>query len=119
MTDTKTSGDKTLHVSPKTLSLKRPVEQNVVRQSFSHGRSKAVVVETVKRRPAPGQTPHNPRESAPAPPASAAPPAGPAGPPPARAPPAASATPRPAAPPSRPTGMVLRTLSDQERDARL
>src|SRR3954464_5704653 len=54
MTDTKTSGDKTLHVSPKTLSLKRPVEQNVVRQSFSHGRSKAVVVETVKRRPAPG-----------------------------------------------------------------
>ena len=53
MTDTKTSGDKTLHVSPKTLSLKRPVEQNVVRQSFSHSRSKAVVVETVKRRAAP------------------------------------------------------------------
>src|SRR3954451_7873782 len=51
MTDTKTSGDKTLHVSPKTLTLKRPVEQGVVRQSFSHGRTKAVVVETVKRRP--------------------------------------------------------------------
>ena len=55
MNDTKNPGDKTLHVSPKTLSLKRPVEQGVVRQSFSHGRSKAVVVETVKRRPvAPG-----------------------------------------------------------------
>ena len=53
MSDTKNPGDKTLHVSPKTLSLKRPVEQGVVRQSFSHGRSKAVVVETVKRRAAP------------------------------------------------------------------
>ena len=40
------SGDKTLTVPPtKTLSLKRPVEQGVVRQSFSHGRTKAVVVE--------------------------------------------------------------------------
>ena len=35
----------------KTLTLKRTgVEQGVVRQSFSHGRSKAVVVEKVKRR---------------------------------------------------------------------
>ena len=50
MTDTKNPGDKTLHVPSKTLSLKRPVEQGVVRQSFSHGRSKAVVVEKVKRR---------------------------------------------------------------------
>jgi translation initiation factor IF-2 len=33
-----------------TLHLKRPVEQGTVRQSFSHGRSKAVVVEKVKRR---------------------------------------------------------------------
>ena len=48
---TKNSGDK-LHVSStKTLTLKRGgVEQGVVRQSFSHGRSKAVVVEKVKRR---------------------------------------------------------------------
>src|SRR4051812_28655111 len=111
MTDTKTSGDKTLHVSPKTLTLKRPVEQNVVRQSFSHGRSKAVVVETVKRRPAPGQAPHGPRDGAPAPTAKAAP-----------APNASAPSTRPAptpAAPSRPTGVVLRTLSDQERDARL
>ena len=49
MSDTKTPGDKTLTVSPpKTLTLKRP-EQSTVRQSFSHGRSKQVVVE-VKRR---------------------------------------------------------------------
>ncbi|MFZ3360263.1 MAG: translation initiation factor IF-2 associated domain-containing protein, partial [Xanthobacteraceae bacterium] len=48
---TKNSGEK-LSVAPtKTLTLKRGgVEQGVVRQSFSHGRSKAVVVEKVKRR---------------------------------------------------------------------
>ncbi|WP_332122555.1 translation initiation factor IF-2 associated domain-containing protein, partial [Azorhizobium caulinodans] len=51
MNDTKTPGDKTLHPAPgKTLTLKRPVEQGTVRQSFSHGRSKSVVVEKVKRR---------------------------------------------------------------------
>src|SRR4051794_12943163 len=109
MTDTKTSGDKTLHVSPKTLTLKRPIEQNVVRQSFSHGRSKAVVVETVKRRPAPGA--HAPAPQRDAPSAKAAPA-------PAGAPATARAA-QPAAPQSRPTGVVLRTLSDQERDARL
>src|SRR3954467_2609744 len=110
MTDTKTSGDKTLHVSPKTLTLKRPIEQNVVRQSFSHGRSKAVVVETVKRRPAPSAHPPPP---APAP----APEGGARGarPAPARAgAPATARAAQPAAPQSRPTGVVLRTLSDQE-----
>src|SRR3954466_12105646 len=108
MTDTKTSGDKTLHVSPKTLSLKRPVEQNVVRQSFSHGRSKAVVVETVKRRAAPA--PHKDTPPVPGAKAAAAP----------GAPATARAAAQPAAgPQSRPTGVVLRTLSDQERDARL
>jgi len=66
MSDTKNPGDKTLHMSPKTLTLKRPVEQGVVRQSFSHGRSKAVVVETVKRRVVgPGTAP--PAKEAPAP----------------------------------------------------
>jgi len=46
------TGDKTLSVTPsKTLTLKgRGVEQGVVRQSFSHGRTKAVVVEKVKSR---------------------------------------------------------------------
>lgn len=33
-----------------TLTLKRGVDQGVVRQSFSHGRTKAIVVEKVKRR---------------------------------------------------------------------
>ena len=48
---TKNSGDKLSVSSTKTLTLKRGgVEQGVVRQSFSHGRSKAVVVEKVKRR---------------------------------------------------------------------
>src|SRR5574337_1953474 len=51
MNDSNNSGDKTLTVPPtKTLHLKRAVEQGTVRQSFSHGRSKAVVVEKVKRR---------------------------------------------------------------------
>src|SRR5829696_1876637 len=72
MSDTKTPGDKTLHVSSsKTLTLKRPVEQGMVRQSFSHGRSKAVVVEKVKRRVVgPGEAKEAP---APAPKAAAAP----------------------------------------------
>src|ERR1700756_5157981 len=58
MTETKNPGEKTLTVTPtKTLTLKRSVEQGVVRQSFSHGRSKAVVVEKVKRRTlGPGET---------------------------------------------------------------
>src|SRR5437588_7637459 len=57
MAETKNPGEKTLSVAPtKTLTLKRGVEQGVVRQSFSHGRSKAVVVEKVKRRlSAPGE----------------------------------------------------------------
>src|SRR6266540_2719180 len=49
---TEKTGEKKLSVSSgKTLSLKgRGVEQGVVRQSFSHGRTKAVVVEKVKSR---------------------------------------------------------------------
>src|SRR4051812_28171088 len=115
MTDTKNSGDKTLHVSPKTLSLKRPVEQGMVRQSFSHGRSKAVVVETVKRRvvgPGAGKDEKAAASPAPAAPAVSAAPA----PAPSRA---ASGTARPSGPASARSGVVLRTLSDQERDARL
>ena len=67
MSEPNNVGEKTLTVSPKTtLSLKRPVEQGTVRQSFSHGRTKQVVVEKVKRRVlGPGEAP--PREAAPAP----------------------------------------------------
>ena len=52
MSDSKSGDDKTLHVaSKKTLTLKRGGnEQGVVRQNFSHGRTKAVVVETKKRK---------------------------------------------------------------------
>ncbi|MQT12867.1 translation initiation factor IF-2 [Segnochrobactrum spirostomi] len=53
MSDTNNPGDKTLSVDRKTttLSLRRPsLEQGTVRQSFSHGRTKAVVVEKKKRR---------------------------------------------------------------------
>ncbi|HEY9211755.1 MAG TPA: translation initiation factor IF-2 associated domain-containing protein, partial [Ancylobacter sp.] len=67
MTDTKNPGEKTMGVGQgtgqagKTLTLKRPVEQGVVRQSFSHGRSKSVVVEKVKRRIlGPGDKPEAP-----------------------------------------------------------
>ncbi len=120
MSDTKNQGDKTLHVSSKTLSLKRPVEQGTVRQSFSHGRSKAVVVETVKRRPAVG--PGGAKDDKPAASQAAAP---------AAAPKAAAPAGRPSAPqggrPQRSgpssnaprSGVVLQTLSDQERDARM
>ncbi|MCJ2138039.1 translation initiation factor IF-2 [Methylobacterium sp. J-026] len=103
MSDTNNPGDKTLNrTSPKPLSLKRPIEAGTVRQSFSHGRSKQVVVETVKRRVI-GAAPAAPaREPAPAP---------------------RPAAPAPTAPAPRPaqrsaSGVVLRTLSEQESAAR-
>ena len=59
MSDTKNPGDKTISVERKTLGLKRSGgDQGTVRQSFSHGRTKAVVVEKKKRRVVvPGQEP--------------------------------------------------------------
>jgi translation initiation factor IF-2 len=51
MSETKETNDKTLSVAPrKPLSLKRTVESGHVKQSFSHGRSKSVVVEKKKTR---------------------------------------------------------------------
>jgi translation initiation factor IF-2 len=63
---TKNSGEKLSVTTGKTLTLKRGgVEQGVVRQSFSHGRSKAVVVEKVKRRIAgPGEAKAEPAPAA-------------------------------------------------------
>ena len=77
MSEPNNVGEKTLTVAPKTtLSLKRPVEQGTVRQSFSHGRTKQVVVEKVKSRvmappskPAPGVAPARPVVAAPVAPA--------------------------------------------------
>ena len=108
MNDSKNPGD-TLSVAPaRTLTLKRPVEAGIVRQSFSHGRSKAVVVEKVKRRAiAPGEA-HAPREANIPPPPAAAPKQRPQ-PVPAR----------PQAPPQRnPSGVILRSLTEEERELR-
>src|SRR3954447_7748568 len=94
MTDTKNPGD-TLTVAPtKTLTLKRPANTpDTVRQSFSHGRTKTVVVETVKRRPS------APVQAAPAaPPPAAQPP--PVAAPPVSARPSPAPAVRPATPPS-------------------
>jgi translation initiation factor IF-2 len=112
---TKNSGEK-LSVTPsKTLTLKRPgVEQGVVRQSFSHGRSKAVVVEKVKRRIGPGEAKPEPAAAAPA----ATPKRAGAPAPAARnAAPAQAPSTAPAASPKS-SGVVLRTLTDDERNAR-
>jgi len=112
MSDTKDSGEKTRAPS-KTLSLKRS-EPGVVRQSFSHGRSKQVVVE-VKRGPRsaakPGAATTKPAAGAATGKAAAAAPAAPI---PEKKPTAPA--PKPAAPKSG--GMVLRTLSEEEREAR-
>jgi translation initiation factor IF-2 len=109
---TEKTGEKKLSVSTgKTLSLKgRGVEQGVVRQSFSHGRTKAVVVEKVKSRTL-GKS-HAP--VAPSAPAGKRPVAGKA----ATAAPAPATAPAPAGPATKPSGVVLRTLTEEERVAR-
>jgi len=106
MVDTKTPGDKTLSVPTKTLSLKPRVETGTVRQSFSHGRTKQVVVEKRGKRRVGGDAPaaetHAPEPAAP----KAAAPA-----------PTARTAPSPASPRSN-SGVVLRTLTEDERSAR-
>ncbi|MDN5002882.1 translation initiation factor IF-2 [Bradyrhizobium sp. GCM10027634] len=103
MVDTKTPDDKKLSVPSKTLSLKPRVETGTVRQSFSHGRSKQVVVEKRGKRRIDG----SPEPQAPTVVAKPAP--------------AASApTPSRSSPPPRNagSGVVLRTLTEDERSAR-
>src|SRR3954467_1847345 len=111
-TDTKSPGEKLSVTSKTTLTLKPRAETGVVRQSFSHGRSKAVVVEKVRKRtlgeaktaePTPVAPVSTPRRvgvvarGAPAPaPAPAAPPA----------------------PAQKPSGVVLRTLTEEEQSRR-
>ncbi|MEQ8297963.1 MAG: translation initiation factor IF-2 [Nitratireductor sp.] len=112
MTDTKSGDDKTLSMNTKkTLTLKRPgVEQGTVRQNFSHGRTKSVVVETKKRKfSVPGE------KQEPAAPVALAPRAQPA-PKPAPAP-VAKEPPKPAAAEGR-SGLVLNELSTEEMEAR-
>ena len=108
MVDTKTPGDKTLSVS-KTLTLKPRVETGIVRQSFSHGRTKQVVVEKRGKRRVGGEAsasePHAPEPVVVAPKPAAAP----AKPPLSRPAPAAQRS---------GSGVVLRTLTEDERSAR-
>ncbi len=105
MSETKDPGEKKLSVGK--LTLKPRTETGVVRQSFSHGRSKQVVVEKVKRRsiggapeikaePAPVETAKKPAAAK------------------AKAAPAAA----PAAEAPKASGVVLRTLTEEERVAR-
>src|ERR1700722_13402156 len=106
MVDTKTPGDKTLSVPTKTLTLKPRVETGTVRQSFSHGRTKQVVVEKRGKRRVGGEG-GGPETHAPEPVVAKAPTPAPAA--------------RPAAPPAAPrsnSGVVLRTLTADERTAR-
>ncbi len=108
MSDTKSDDDKTLSVTTKkTLTLKRPgMEQGTVRQNFSHGRTKSVVVETKKRKfSLPGEKP----ETAAAAPVFA--------PKPAPAAPQPVVQEAPTAPSER-SGMVLSDLSASEIEAR-
>ena len=106
MVDTKTPGDKTLSVPTKTLTLKPRVETGTVRQSFSHGRTKQVVVEKRGKRRVGGEVP--PAETHAVEPASAK----------APTPSPASRAAPPPAPPRSNSGVVLRTLTDDERTAR-
>ncbi|RUW97119.1 translation initiation factor IF-2, partial [Mesorhizobium sp. M8A.F.Ca.ET.023.01.1.1] len=115
MNDTKSGDDKTLSVTPKkTLTLKRPgMEQGTVRQNFSHGRTKSVVVETKKRKfSLPGDKPEP--VAAPAAPVFTPKPAVVAAPVVQEAPKA----PPPPRPPVERSGMVLNELSRSEMDAR-
>jgi len=88
-----------------TLNLRRTVESGHVRQSFSHGRSKSVLVEKKKRRSigsggaaAPAEEPKVEAKAAPAP----------------------KAAPKPGAEETRQrrSGVVLKQLSEEEKDAR-
>jgi translation initiation factor IF-2 len=106
MVDTKSPGDKTLSVPTKTLTLKPRVETGTVRQSFSHGRTKQVVVEKRGKRRVGGDAPdaaHAPEPAA----AKAAP-----------AKPVLTARPAAAPAPRSNSGVVLRTLTEDERSAR-
>jgi translation initiation factor IF-2 len=108
MVDTKSPGDKTLSVQTKTLTLKPRVEQGTVRQSFSHGRTKQVVVEKRGKRRIGGDAPAGEASHAPEPVV-------------VKATPVKAPMNRPAPPPNPArgnSGVVLRTLTEDERTAR-
>ncbi len=109
MSDINETDDKTIRGSRKlSLNVRRTVESGHVRQSFSHGRSKSVLVEKKKRRSIGGAAEETQakRETKPV------------------EKPKAEATPAPKpeakreAPAQEKKGVVLKSLSDEERDAR-
>src|SRR5690349_19619955 len=91
--------------SKMTLNVRRTVESGHVRQSFSHGRSKSVLVEKKKRRAIGSSPAPQPVEDTPKP-----------------QPRVVAETPKKVQPEEadqpRPKGQVLRQLSDEEKDAR-
>jgi translation initiation factor IF-2 len=107
MVDKNSPGEKKLTVPTKTLTLKPRVETGTVKQSFSHGRTKQVVVEKRGKRRVGGDAPAT-ETHAPEPVV--------AKPAPAKAPLARPAP--PPAPARSPSGVVLRTLTEDERSAR-
>src|SRR6201999_945461 len=111
MADTTNPGDKKLGV--KTLSLKPRVETGTVRQSFPHGRTKQVVVEKRGKRRIGGEGPATETARAPEP---AAPKAAPVT---ARAPRGRPAASPPPATARNASGVVLRTLTEDEHAARV
>ena len=105
MSDINETEDKTVRGGRKmTLNVRRTVESGHVRQSFSHGRSKSVLVEKKKRR-AVGPTSAAQAAEEPKPTVAMAPEAAPAK--------------RAREDDQRRPGVVLRALSDEEKDARL
>ncbi len=108
MAEQNTPGDKKLSVPTKTLTLKPRIETGTVRQSFPHGRSKQVVVEKRGKRRVGGDSPVGETVHAPEPVVAKAAPAAPPRPA-ASAPPAVS---------RKPSGVVLQTLTEDERSAR-
>ncbi len=106
MSEINETEDKTARGGRKlTLNLRRTVESGHVRQSFSHGRSKSVLVEKKKRRAVGAGAATQPAEEPK---------------------PKVAKTAEPTPPPTardesqqRRSGVVLRALSDEEKDARL
>jgi translation initiation factor IF-2 len=106
MSEINETEDKTVRGGRKmTLNVRRTVESGHVRQSFSHGRSKSVLVEKKKRRAVGASPAAQPMEEP--------------------KPKVATATPEPTPAKraredeQRRPGVVLRALSDEEKDARL
>src|ERR1700675_1253833 len=118
MSETKNPGEKKLSVSGKTLSLKPRTETGVVRQSFSHGRSKQVVVEKVKRRFAGGPGEAKAEPAPPVEPKKAPASKTPGSKAPAAPVAAAGLAQAEGAPKPKPSGVVLRPLTEEERSAR-